>query len=98
MVNVRLAGGHLYGKHLFTWLSRVVSLMASFCAVPFPPRCFGWDLGLKLSHFLRDFLPTLTFGVFKLRIPFEAKDSLSSLQRFFYLFIFFFLGGGGSCF
>ena len=28
MFNVRLAGGHLYGKQLFTWL--VVSLMASF--------------------------------------------------------------------
>ena len=29
MLNVRLAGGHLYGKQLFTWLSLVVSLMAS---------------------------------------------------------------------
>ena len=27
---VRLAGGHLYGKQLFTWLSLVVSFMASF--------------------------------------------------------------------
>ena len=32
MLNVRLAGGHLYGKQLFTWLSLVVS----FCAVLFP--------------------------------------------------------------
>ena len=30
MFNVRLAGGHLYGKQLFTWLSLVMSLMASF--------------------------------------------------------------------
>ena len=30
MFNVRLAGGHLYGKQLFAWLSLVVSLMASF--------------------------------------------------------------------
>ena len=30
MFNVRLAGSHLYGKQLFTWLSLVVSLMASF--------------------------------------------------------------------
>ena len=30
MFNVRLAGGHLYGKQLFTWLSMVVYLMASF--------------------------------------------------------------------
>ena len=36
MLNVRLAGGHLYGKQLFTWLSLVVTLMASFCAVIFP--------------------------------------------------------------
>ena len=32
MFNVRLAGGHLYGKQLFTWLSLVVSFMASFVA------------------------------------------------------------------
>ena len=41
VLNVRLAGGHLYGKQLFTWLSLVVSLMASFCAVLFPTRCLG---------------------------------------------------------
>ena len=34
--NVRLAGGHLYGKQLFTWLSLVASLMASFCAFVLP--------------------------------------------------------------
>ena len=39
MFNVRLTGGHLYGKQLFTWLSLVVSLIASFCAVLFPARC-----------------------------------------------------------
>ena len=37
MLNVRLAGGHLYGKQLFTWLSLVVSLIASFCCCPFSP-------------------------------------------------------------
>ena len=36
MFNVRLAGGHLYGKQLFTWLSLVVSLMASFGRSFFP--------------------------------------------------------------
>ena len=41
MFNNRLAGGHLYGKQLFFWLSLVVSLMASFCAVLFPTRCLG---------------------------------------------------------
>ena len=35
-IDVNLAGGHLYGKQLFTWLSLVVSLMASFYAVLFP--------------------------------------------------------------
>ena len=34
MLNVRLAGDNLYGKWLFTWLSLVMSLMVSFCAVP----------------------------------------------------------------
>ena len=36
MFNVRLAGGHLYGKQLFTWLSLVVSLMASFVLSFYP--------------------------------------------------------------
>ena len=36
MFNVRLAGGHLYGKQLFNWLSLVVSLMASFVMSFFP--------------------------------------------------------------
>ena len=45
MFNVRLAGGHLYGKQLFTWLSLVVFLMASVCAVLFLARFLGRDLG-----------------------------------------------------
>ena len=49
MLNVRLAGDHLYGKCLFTWLSLVMSLMVSFCAVPFPT-----------GQFLRVFQPTFT--------------------------------------
>ena len=46
MLNVRLAGGHLYGKQLFTWLSLVVSLMVSVCAVFFPLDVLDeiWDL------------------------------------------------------
>ena len=47
MFNVRLAGGHLYEKQLFTWLSLVVSLMASFS----PTRYHGWDLGLDWVGF-----------------------------------------------
>ena len=41
LLNVRLAGDHLYGKLLFTWLSLVVSMVMSFCAVLFPTRCLG---------------------------------------------------------
>ena len=46
MLNVRLADGHLYGKQLFTWLSLVVSLLASICAVLFPLDVLDgiWDL------------------------------------------------------
>ena len=46
MFNVRLAGGHLYGKQLFTWLSLVVSLMASSVLSFFPPDVLDeiWDL------------------------------------------------------
>ena len=46
MFNVRQAGGHLYGKQLFSWLSLVVSLMASFCAVLFPLDVLNevWDI------------------------------------------------------
>ena len=36
MFSVRLAGDHQFGKLLFTWLSLVMSLMMSFCAVFFP--------------------------------------------------------------
>ena len=31
----------LFGKLLFTWLSLVVSMVKSFCAVLFPTRCLG---------------------------------------------------------
>ena len=46
MLNVRLAGGRLYGKQLFIWLSLVVSLMASFYAVPLPLDVLDeiWDV------------------------------------------------------
>ena len=36
MLTVRLAGDHLYGTLLSTWLSLVMSMMVSFCAVLFP--------------------------------------------------------------
>ena len=51
MLNVRLAGDHLFGKLLFTWLSLVISMMVSFCAVLFPTRCLGWNLELNWVSF-----------------------------------------------
>ena len=48
---VRLAGDHLCGKLLFTWLSLVMSMTVSFCAVLFPTRYLGWDLDLNWVSF-----------------------------------------------
>ena len=52
MFNVRLAGGHLYGKQLFTWLSLVVSLMTSFVLSFFPLDVLDeiWDLTESVSE------------------------------------------------
>ena len=52
MFNVRLAGGHLYGKQLFTWLSLVVSFMASFELSFFPLDVLDgtWDLIESVSE------------------------------------------------
>ena len=52
MFNGRLAGGHLYGKQLFTWLLLVVSLMASFVLSFFPLDVLdeSWDLIESVSE------------------------------------------------
>ena len=52
MFNVRLAGGHLYGKQLFTWLSLVVSLIASFVLSFSPLDVLDgiWDLNESVSE------------------------------------------------
>ena len=52
MFNVRLAGGHLYGTQLFTWLSLVVSLMASFVLSFFPLDVLDeiWDFIESVSE------------------------------------------------
>ena len=52
MFNDRLAGGHLYGKQLFTWLLLVVSLMASFVLSFFLLDVLGeiWDLIESVSE------------------------------------------------
>ena len=52
MFNVRLAGGPLYGKQLFTRLSLMVSLMASFVLSFFPLDVLDeiWDLIESVSE------------------------------------------------
>ena len=52
MFNVRLAGGHLYGKQLFAWLSLVVSFMASFVLSFSPLDVLDgiWDLIESVSE------------------------------------------------
>ena len=52
MFNVRLVGGHLYGKQLFTWLSLVVFLMASFVLSFFPLDVLDeiWDFIESVSE------------------------------------------------
>ena len=48
MFNVRLAGGHLYGKQLFTWLSVVVSFVLSFFSLDVLDEI--WDLVESVSE------------------------------------------------
>ena len=52
MFNVRLVGGRLYGKPLFTWLSLVVSLMASFVLSLFQLNVLDeiWDVIESVSE------------------------------------------------
>ena len=52
MFNVRPAGGHLYGKQLFAWLSLVVSFMSSFVLPFFPLDILDgiWDLIESVSE------------------------------------------------
>ena len=52
MFKVRLASGYLYGKHLFIWLSLLVSLMASLVLSFFPLDVLDeiWDLIESVSE------------------------------------------------
>ena len=59
MFNVKLAGDHLYGKWLFTWLS-LMSLMVYFLCCPISQEMSLMRSGTELSQFLRIFLPTFT--------------------------------------
>ena len=51
MLNVRLAGDHLYGKLLFTWLSLVMSMVVSFVLSFFPRGVLDEILNLIESVF-----------------------------------------------
>ena len=59
LFNVRLAGDHLYEKLLFTWLSPVMSMMVSFCAVLFPRDVL--DKILNLIESVSEGFPTYSF-------------------------------------
>ena len=48
MFNVRLAGDHLYGKWLITWLSLVMSLMVSYLCCPFSNEMSWMRTGTEL--------------------------------------------------
>ena len=65
MFNVRLAGGLLYGKRLFTWLSLMVSLMASFVLSFFPLDVLDeiWNLIESVSEGF------LTYSYFSMVFP-----------------------------
>ena len=64
MFNVRLAGGKLYGKQLFTWLSLVMSLMASFVLsfYPLDVGAGGGCLDIFYSHLSFSLLFLPLFG------------------------------------
>ena len=75
MFYVRLAGGHLYGKQLFTWLSLMVSLMASFVLSFFPLDVLDeiWDLIESVSEgFLTYSFYRLIMGKIENGIYFQA--------------------------
>ena len=66
MFNVRLAGDHLHGKWLFTWLSLVMSLMVSYFVLSFFPRDVLDNSGIELSQFLRILLPAFNWKMYSL--------------------------------
>ena len=59
MFIVRLAGGYLYGKWLFTWLSLVMSLMVSYFVLSFSHEMSWMRSGTEFIQFLRIFPHTL---------------------------------------
>ena len=100
MFNDRLAGGHLYGKQLFTWQSLVVSLMTSFVLSFFPPDVLDeiWDLIESVSEgFLTYSFTTSTHSksneqLFNKQVVIQLpylKTAATSIFLFFFFFVFF---------
>ena len=73
MFNVRLAGGHLYQKQLFTWLSLVVSLMVSFVLsfIPLDVLDEIWDLIESVSE---GFLTYSSVGLTVISFNRQSRD------------------------
>ena len=59
MFNFRLAGDHLYGKWLFTWLSLELFLMVSYFVLSFSHKMAWVRSGTEFRQFQRTLLPTL---------------------------------------
>ena len=78
MFNVRLARGHLYGKQLFTWLSLVLSFMASFVLSFFPLDVLDgiWDLNESVSEGF------LTYSFMSVSLKFSDLSRFLWFMRF----------------
>ena len=72
MFNVRLAGDHLYGKLLFTYLTLVMSFIQFYFVLSFFPRDVLDEIWAELSQFLRIFLPIL---LEKSKLVFRQKNN-----------------------
>ena len=84
MFNVRLAGGHLYGKQLFTWLSLVVSLMASFVLsfIPLDVLDENWDLIESVSEgFLTFSLTIPKYLIHRRRLLKQSNDQVPAWSK-----------------
>ena len=68
MFNVRLAGDHLYGKWLLTWLSLVISLIVSCFVLSFSHEVSWVKSGAEFSLLLGIFLPTFSLPLKELMI------------------------------
>ena len=81
MFNVRLAGEHLYGKQPLTWLSLVVSFMASFMLSFFPLDVLGGILDL-IESVSEGFL---TYSLVLIIILYEPCNSYITVVRLYEL-------------